>query len=214
MRDVLDELAAARREVGTGTVAAGEAATVVLRRRYDAGIEDVWDAITSADRLRRWFLPVSGDLRLGGTYQLEGNAGGEILKCEPPRLLKVSWLFGPDAKEGTSEVEVRLRPAADGATEFELVHAAVVDDTFYPTYGPGATGVGWDLGLYGLAVHLAGGEIADPAQFESSPEAREFSRRSAAAWGEAHLAAGGDPEQVASAVKATTASYVPEPPSA
>jgi uncharacterized protein YndB with AHSA1/START domain len=211
VKDVLDELAAAHRVMGKGSVPAGEAYTVEVRRRHDAEIEDVWDAITSAERLRRWFLPVSGDLRLNGKYQLEGNAGGEILRCEPPRLLKVSWLFGPDAKDGTSEVEVRLTPGPDGDTEFELVHAAVVDEVFFPTYGPGATGVGWDLGLLGLALHLAGREIEDPSEFESSPEAREFSRRSAAAWGEAHLAAGGDPEQVAAAVEATTKFYVPDP---
>jgi uncharacterized protein YndB with AHSA1/START domain len=211
MKDVLDELAAAHRELGRGTLPAGAAYTVALRRRCDAEIEDVWDALTSPERLRRWFLPVSGDLRLGGRYQLEGNAGGEILACEPPRRLTVSWLFGPDAKDGTSEVEVRLTPGPAGDTGFELVHTAIVDEEFFPTYGPGAAGVGWDLGLLGLAVHLAGGAIADPAAFESSPEAREYSRRSAAAWGEAHLAAGGDPARVAAAVQATTAFYVPDP---
>jgi uncharacterized protein YndB with AHSA1/START domain len=210
MRDVLDELSAAHRELGKGSVPAGEAYTVVLRRRYDAEIEDVWDAITTAERLSRWFLPVSGDLRLGGRYQLEGNAGGEILRCEPPRLLKVSWLFGPEAKDGSSEVEVRLAPGPDGDTEFELVHAAVVDEVFFPTYGPGATGVGWDLGLLGLAMHLAGESIGDPSAFESSPVARDFSRRSAASWGEAHLAAGADPAAVKAAVEATTKFYVPD----
>jgi uncharacterized protein YndB with AHSA1/START domain len=209
MKDLLDELTAAHRELGKGSVPAGEAYTVVLRRRYDAEIDDVWDAVTSAERISRWFLPVSGDLRLGGRYQLEGNAGGEILECEPPRRLRVSWLFGPEAKDGTSEVEVRLAPAQDGATDFELVHAAVVDEVFFPMYGPGATGVGWDLGLLGLAAHLAGESLGDPAAFESSPEARELSRRSAAAWGEAHLAAGGDPEVVKAAVEATTNFYVP-----
>jgi uncharacterized protein YndB with AHSA1/START domain len=210
MKELLDELAAAHRELGKGSVPAGEAYTVVLRRRYDAEIEDVWDAITSPERIGRWFLPVSGELRLGGRYQLEGNAGGEILSCEPPRLLKVSWLFGPEAKDGTSEVEVRLAPGPGGDTEFELVHAAVVDPVFFPTYGPGATGVGWDLGLLSLTAHLAGESLGDPAAFESSPEARELSRRSAAAWGEAHLAAGGDPEVVKAAVEATTKFYVPD----
>jgi uncharacterized protein YndB with AHSA1/START domain len=211
MKDVLEQLVAAHRELGRGSVPAGEAYTVVLRRRYDAKIEDVWDAITDAERLSRWFLPVSGDLRLGGRYQLEGNAGGEILSCEPPRRLKVSWLFGSDAKDGTSEVEVRLAPGSGGGTEFELVHAAVVDEEFFSTYGPGATGVGWDLGLLGLARHLTGDDIDDPSEFESSPEAREFSRRSAAAWGAAHLAAGGEQERVAAAVEATTKFYVPDP---
>jgi uncharacterized protein YndB with AHSA1/START domain len=210
MKDVLDELAAAHREFGKGSVPAGEAPTVVLRRRYDAEIEDVWDAITSAERLSRWFMPVSGDLRPGGRYQLQGNAGGEILRCEPPRRLKVSWLFGEDAKDGTSEVEVRLTPGPGGDTEFELVHAAIVDEEFFRTYGPGATGVGWDLALLGLTLHLAG-QVIDPTEFEASPEAREFGRRSAAAWGEAHLAGGGDPAQVAAAVDATTKFYVPDP---
>jgi hypothetical protein len=31
-------------------------------------------------------MPISGELRVGGSFQLEGNAGGEILTCEPPRL--------------------------------------------------------------------------------------------------------------------------------
>ena len=210
MRDVLDELDAMHREVGKGRLPAGEAYAVILRRRYHAEIEDVWDAITSAERLRRWFLPVSGELRLGGRYQLEGNAGGEIMQCEPPRLLKVSWLFGPDAKDGTSEVEVRLTPGPAGDTDFELIHSAVVDEDFFPTYGPGATGVGWDLGLLSLAAHLAGESLGDPNEFESSPEARELSRRSAAAWGQAHLEAGGDPAQVVAAVEATTKFYVPD----
>ncbi|MFI7542868.1 SRPBCC family protein [Actinoplanes sp. NPDC049599] len=210
MKDVLDELTAMHRELGRGKLPAGEAYTVVLRRRYDAEVEDVWDALTTAERLRRWFLPVSGELRLGGRYQLEGNAGGEILGCEPPRLLRVSWLLGPDAPEGTSEVAVRLAPDPAGGTTFELEHAAVIEEEFFGKYGPGATGVGWDLGLLSLGRHLAGQDITDPAAFEASPEARELCRRSARAWGEAHLAAGGDPEAVAAAVAATTAFYAPE----
>jgi uncharacterized protein YndB with AHSA1/START domain len=213
MKDVLDELAAAHRVMGKGSVPAGEAYTVELRRRYDAEIDDVWDAITSAERLRRWLKPVTGDLRLGGKFELDGGEHGEILRCEPPRLLKVSWLYGPDADAwpGTSEVEVRLAPGTTGDTEFALIHAAVVGEPSFPTYGPGAGGVGWDLGLLALARLLADGEIADHEEFQKSPEGREFSRRSATAWGQAHLAAGGDPEQVAAAVEATTKFYVPDP---
>jgi uncharacterized protein YndB with AHSA1/START domain len=213
MKDVLDELAAARRAMGKGSVPAGEAYTVELRRRYDAEIGEVWDAITSPERLHRWLRPVTGDLRLGGTFALDSGEHGEILRCEPPRLLKVSWLFGPDADAwpGTSEVEVRLVPGPAGDTEFELIHAAVIGEPSFPTYGPGAGGVGWDLALLALARLLADGEIAGHEEFEKSPEGREFSRRSAAAWGQAHLAAGGEPEHVAAAVEATTRFYVPDP---
>ncbi|GAB3456021.1 SRPBCC domain-containing protein [Actinophytocola sediminis] len=213
MKDVVEELAAAHRVMGKGTLPAGEAYTVELRRRYDARIGDVWDAITSPERLRRWLKPVTGDLRLGGKFELDGGEHGEILQCEPPRLLKVSWLYGPDADAwpGTSEVEVRLVPGPAGDTEFELIHAAAVGEPSFPTYGPGAGGVGWDLRLIALAQLLADGEIVDHEEFEKSPEGREFSRRSAAAWGQAHLAAGGEPEHVAAAVEATTKFYAPDP---
>ncbi|MFD4402083.1 SRPBCC domain-containing protein [Nocardia sp. NPDC058499] len=213
MKDVLDELAAARRTMGKGSVPAGEAYTVEVRRRYDAQIEDLWDAITSPERLRRWLQPVTGDLRLGGKFELGSGEHGEILGCEPPRLLKVSWLYGPDADAwpGTSEVEVRLTPGPAGDTEFELIHAAVVEEPLFPVYGPGAGGVGWDLYLLALARLLTGGENVGHEEFHKSPEGREFIRRSAAAWGEAHLAAGGEPGHVAAAVEATTEFYASDP---
>ncbi len=57
----------------------GQAArAVTLARSYATTVEDLWDAVTSAERIPRWFLPVSGRLELGGRYQLEGNAGGTI----------------------------------------------------------------------------------------------------------------------------------------
>ena len=213
MKDVLDELAAARRKMGTATLPAGEAYTVELRRRYDAHLDDVWDAITSPERLSRWMKPITGNLRLGGKFELDGGEHGEILRCEPPHLLRVSWMFGPGADEwpGTSEVEVRLSAGSHGDTEFELVHAAAVGEPMFPTYGPGAGGVGWDLHLLTLAEFLDEGEVHDHEEVQKSPEGREFIRRSAAAWGEAHLAAGGEPRQVAAAVEATTTFFTPEP---
>ena len=210
MKDVLDELAAARRTMGTATLPAGEAYTVELRRCYDAPPEDVWDAITSPERLGRWMRPVTGDLRLGGLFELDGGEHGEILACEPPHLLRVSWMFGPGADEwpGTSEVEVRLSPGSAGDTAFELVHAAALGEPMFPTYGPGAGGVGWDVRLLALAGFLDDGEVLDHEEFAASPVGREFSRRSAAAWGEAHLAGGGEPDHVTAAVEATTAFYL------
>ena len=107
MKDVVDELLAVHRTMGKGTVPAGEAYTVELRRRYDADIEDVWAAITSTERLSRWLRPVTGDLREGGTFAIEGGEHGEILRCDPPRLLRVSWLFGPEADEWPGTRRVR-----------------------------------------------------------------------------------------------------------
>src|SRR5262245_66345559 len=72
------------------------ARAMVMTRQYDTAIDDLWDALTNAERIPRWFLPISGDLRLGGRYQFKGNAGGEITRCEPPRLLAVTWEYGPE----------------------------------------------------------------------------------------------------------------------
>lgn len=72
---------------------------LVIRRHYKAEREDVWDAITTPERLVRWFLPISGDLRPGGRYQLEGNAGGEVVRCERPSEIGLTWEMGLHALE-------------------------------------------------------------------------------------------------------------------
>ncbi len=64
------------REVGGREHEGRTARVVVATRSYDTTIEDVWDALTNAERIPRWFLPVTGDFRPGGRYQFEGNAGG------------------------------------------------------------------------------------------------------------------------------------------
>jgi uncharacterized protein YndB with AHSA1/START domain len=176
---------------------------VVAERCYPAPIADVWDALTSAERIPRWLMPISGDLRLGGRYQLEGNAGGTITTCDAPRHLAVTWEYDG----AVSWVDVHLDDGADGATRLRLEHVApVLDvDPHWDEFGPGAVGVGWDLSLVGLAEHVATGEqvTVDP----TGPVAAEMMRRSSAAWGEAAIA-NGTPRDVAEAAAArTTAAY-------
>ena len=77
---------------------------LVAGRAYPTSVEDLWDAVTSAERIPRWFLPITGQLRVAGRYQLEGNAGGDILECEPPRRFAITWEYGGDV----SWVELRL----------------------------------------------------------------------------------------------------------
>jgi uncharacterized protein YndB with AHSA1/START domain len=204
MIDIPGEINAMQREVANRPFGSGDGRTVLIRRAYDAPIEDVWDAVTDPDRIKRWFLPVSGDLRPGGSYQLKGNAHGEILRCEPPRLLKVTWIFG----EGTSEVEVRLSADDDG-TVFELAHALPVDP-HWDQFGPGAVGVGWDLTVLGLGLHLQGGMIDDPDAWMRSAEAREFMTLSGRAWGAAHQASGVNAKAASAAMAATLQAYTGE----
>jgi uncharacterized protein YndB with AHSA1/START domain len=210
MKDLIDELHTASRTVGAATLPAGEARVITVSRTYPAGIEDVWDALTDPERIARWFLPITGDLRLGGTYQLEGNAGGEIRACEPPRRLQVTWIFGEEpGPDDSSIVEVRLKPASEGDTVLVLEHTAVVPPEMWDQFGPGAVGVGWDLALVGLAAHLAGVELGDPAQLETDPAMHELMAASSKAWGTALGESGASPDTVARNVEATTAFYIP-----
>lgn len=205
MSDFTDQLDLIDRRTGT----AGPARTVTLSRTYPAAIDDVWDAITNPERIPRWFLPVTGEFRLGGRYQTEGNAGGEILACEAPHLLKVSWIMG-ELKEGEfSEVVVRLTAKEAEQTHFELEHTATVDDGFWNQFGPGAVGVGWDLTVFGLGLHLQGTSIGNPDAWAVSPAGREVATHSSLRWGQAHAASGADPVAVATATQNTTNFYVP-----
>lgn len=212
MIDIVREIEAVQRAVGDGRLPAGEARTVRLSRTLDASIDEVWDALTNPERIGRWFLPISGDYRIGGRYQLEGNAGGEILACDRPNLLRVSWVYGEPASDADiSEVEVRLAAAGDERTVLELEHVAVVPADRWAEYGPGAVGVGWDGALLGLTLHLRGGSIDDPMAWQLSDEGRAFHTRSSEAWGEANRAAGADPDAAARAVANTTAFYTIDP---
>lgn len=207
----IDQLNATHREIGDQAVATGAGRSLLLRRVYDTTVEDVWRACTEPDRLGRWLGQVEGDLRLGGSYQIKNNAGGEVLRCEEPHLLKVTWVLG----EGmATEVEVRL--TADGdRTVFELEHAspAEIVDELVRAYGPGGTigiGTGWDLALLGLDQYLRGTPF-DPATWEDQPEVREYARRCCHAWGAAiQRAWGTSDDDIAAAVAFAVAQYAPE----
>jgi uncharacterized protein YndB with AHSA1/START domain len=153
MIDVTQQINAVRRQVGTRVLEAGEARTVTISQSYDAAVEDVWDACTNPERIPRWFLPITGDLRAGGRYQLQGNAGGTIERCDPPTSFAATWEFGGQV----SWIEVWLVAEPGGGTRLVLEHIAQMDDERWAEFGPGAVGVGWDMGLVGLSIHLSSG---------------------------------------------------------
>jgi uncharacterized protein YndB with AHSA1/START domain len=212
MIDVAQQINAVRRMVGTRVLEAGEARSVTISRTYDSPIDDVWDACTNPERIPRWFLPVSGDLQMGGRFQLEGNAGGTIERCDPPNGFAATWEYGGEV----SWIELRLSTTAQAATHFELEHTAHVDDTRWAEFGPGAVGVGWELGLVGLATHLATGQPVDPqaaAAWSTSDEGRQFMSLSSRRWCDASVAAGADEVDARAAADRTTAAYTGVAPS-
>jgi uncharacterized protein YndB with AHSA1/START domain len=196
-----------RRSVGTRVLEAGEARVMTVSRVYATDQEDLWDACTNPERIPRWFLPVSGELQVGGRYSLEGNADGTVEECDPPQRFSATWEFGGEI----SWIEVSITPEGDGQARFTLEHLAHVSDERWAQFGPGATGVGWDLALLGLHLHLeSGSRPVDPeevAAWMASEAGREFVDRSSTGWMEASVAAGTDPTEAGAAAGRTTAFY-------
>ncbi|WP_347345381.1 SRPBCC domain-containing protein [Microbacterium sp.] len=213
MVDVNAQVAAVTRGVRTVEREGEPAHVQTLSQEYASPIDDVWDAVTSAERIPRWFLPITGDLRLGGRYQLQGNAGGEVLDCAPPEGGAAGYRVTWEYMGGVSWLAVRLESVGDDRTRLELEHTARAADVppgFWEQFGPGATGVGWDGGLLGLALHLAGGPGIAPDEAEAwaaTDEGLAFYRGAADAWGRAHAASGADAEAAARAADATYAFY-------
>jgi uncharacterized protein YndB with AHSA1/START domain len=212
MPDPRDPIASAgmvAREIRTGERGGAVTKVLTARRAYRADRADVWDALTSPERLPRWFQPVSGDLRVGGHYQFEAQAGGTVERCDAPELLAVTWEFGGSV----SWVQVRLSESGDG-TVLELVHEAPVDPKMWEQYGPGAVGIGWDGLLHSLGYHLTTAEALDPEEWErwmTSPMGVAYARLLGEAWGEAAVADGEDPVAAKAAVDAVVAFYTTAP---
>jgi|RhiMethySRZTD1v2_1073278.scaffolds.fasta_scaffold320599_2 uncharacterized protein YndB with AHSA1/START domain len=206
--DISKLFGAVKREVRKVKHEGKPALMVVMTRSFDTTIEDLWDALTSAERLPRWFLPISGELKLGGRYQLKGNAGGTITRCEPPRELSVTWEFGG----GVSWVNVSLSEQG-AATRLELQHIAH-PDPHWDKFGPGAVGVGWDLGLLGLARHIADPAAAKPPEADpawiASDEAKRFMTQSSDDWALAAVGAGEDEAVARASAERTRAFYCGE----
>lgn len=167
--DMLAEQDAIRRAVAQG---AGETVVVTLARTYDADAEDVWDALTDPERLALWFSPVTGDLRVGGEFAVEGNASGEILRCDRPTWLSVT--FG--APE--SVVDLRVSGAGDRTT-LELTHTFPYEASAAEALYPGS---GWDGAFLGLGIYLRGDAIGDPMEAANSPEVIAFNAASIDRW--------------------------------
>ena len=207
MIEVTHQISAVRRQVGTRILEAGVARVLTISQSYATTANDLWDACTDAERISRWFLPVSGDLTVGGRFQVEGNASGTIERCDRPKSFAATWEFGGEI----SWIEVTLSPEADGSTRLQLEHVAHVDDERWAQFGPGAVGIGWDMALMGMATHLSeGGAVVDPqraAAWPASDDGKLFMTLSSDRWREASVEAGTDEDAAQEAAGRCTAAY-------
>ena len=113
--------------IGTAR-ASGDRYSLDLERVYATTVEDVWDAVTQADRLARWMAPYRGDLRLGGRWEALNDDGtvfswGTITECEAPHRYVTTWEY---EGEETSVITVTVEEHPDGAL-LRLVHEGLAD---------------------------------------------------------------------------------------
>jgi uncharacterized protein YndB with AHSA1/START domain len=130
-----------------------------LERRFTATPEDVFDAWTNPEVLRRWWAAeptwsspgCAVDLREGGSYELSMQAddgtvhavAGEFREIDRPNRLVYTWAWlGEDGPHPGHEslVTVEFRPDADG-TVVALEHAQLVSDESRAQHEHGWRGV-------------------------------------------------------------------------
>jgi uncharacterized protein YndB with AHSA1/START domain len=123
---------------------------VRIERTFNAPAEDVFDAWTSEEVIRRWFRPGRGwgeasaevDLRVGGTIRVvmrspDGaavGASGEYTLIERPYRLVFTWTFDDDpSNQQMIELEFTER---DGATTVLFVNSNISpEEKRDPQYG-------------------------------------------------------------------------------
>lgn len=110
-----------------------------IERTYAASAEDVFDAWTSAEVMRRWFhvapdweTPVAEvDLRVGGQVRVvmrkpdgsENGARGEYREIERPRRLVMAWAF--DDRPGNEQlIELTFSESA-GTTTVVMLNSGI-----------------------------------------------------------------------------------------
>ena len=180
------------------------ASSVTLSRTFATTVEDLWDAVTDPDRIPLWFTPITGVLELNGRFQLEHNASGSITQCEPQSHFALTCEFAGDI----SWVDVDLDNEIPGHVRLTLTHTTYISE-HWDTYGPGATGVGWEMGLLGLALYITDPNFQrpDPNEFAFSPDGKAMLTASSNAWGQAAIEAGTDAQTAQTAANQTTVFY-------
>ncbi|MFD6066605.1 SRPBCC family protein [Amycolatopsis lurida] len=136
-----------------------EETRIELRREYPDPIEDVWSALTEAERTARWIGTWTGEAGVGNTIMLsmtaeEGSEPGPavIRECDPPKRLVMDL---HNTGEPTWRVELTLTPRGDG-TVLDFVHRMPK-----PDWDTSDIAKGWHFYLDRLGASLAGEPVPE-----------------------------------------------------
>ena len=129
---------------------------LVIVRKFNAPIEDVWASITESERTARWWGPWTGQPGAGRTIRYKMTFEGEgpdqemlIEACEAPVHLAVrglgayGWRLEAHLSESNGVTEMRFTHHLDGKTNV------------------GDVGPGWEFYLDNLVQSRIGGAMPD-----------------------------------------------------
>jgi uncharacterized protein YndB with AHSA1/START domain len=130
---------------------------VRMEDRLDAGIDDLWGAVTDPGRLAHWYGEVEGELSHGGEFRvriaLAGERRGRVEACEPPRRLLLT-MHDPDPQPGQPEQTVlEAQLVAEGAQTRLVWEERGIPVNLLPAYGAGI-----QIHVEHLADYLGGRE--------------------------------------------------------
>jgi len=139
---------------------------LVLTRRFEAPIEDVWTSITRSESTARWYGTWTGIPGTGNTIRVrmlfeqgEPESVALIEACEPPRRLAL-------ATQGPYGVRLEVTLSQVGsATELRLVHH-LADRGLARDFGPG-----WEYYLDNLVAARAGAKLPSFDEYYPSMQA-------------------------------------------
>jgi uncharacterized protein YndB with AHSA1/START domain len=148
-----------------------DGSTIRFERLLPGPIERVWAFITESEKRKLWLAAGDFELRAGGKTTLffrhktlstkggvppeqfrkmdeeGGGFDGKVLRCEPPRLLTITW-----GDTQSSDVTFELTPQSNGEVLLTLTHRHL------GKAGMKNVGPGWHTHLAILAERLHGRE--------------------------------------------------------
>lgn len=141
-----------------GSLQSADGAGVVrMEERFDAGVDEVWSALTETERLVRWYGEVRGTLRVHGAFQASVHASGwegtgRVEECEPPSRFVIVSKAPDEPNEDT--IEVTLTREGDQTL-------LIVEQRGLPLDLLWAYGAGLQIHVEDLAAYIGGREPRD-----------------------------------------------------
>jgi uncharacterized protein YndB with AHSA1/START domain len=143
-----------------------EGDALVLTRRFEAPIEDVWTSITRSESTARWYGSWTGTPGAGNTIKIKmlfeqdgPESVAHIDACEPPTRLALSTQGAWGVK-----VEITLTQAGS-VTELRFVHH-LTDRKLARDFGPG-----WEYYLDNLVASRTGEKLPTFDEYYPSMQA-------------------------------------------